>query len=120
MKLTAQVSDEVFLEELGGRVARMRLSKNLTQAALAEQAGVSKRTLERLESGEVAVQLSGLVRVSRALGLAENWDALIPEIGPSPMAQLKRQGRRRQRASGSRGDETASAPAKWTWGEEAK
>ena len=120
MKLTAQVSDEVFLQELGGRVARMRLSKNLTQAALAEQAGVSKRTLERLESGEVAVQLSGLVRVSRALGLAENWDALIPEIGPSPMAQLKRQGRRRQRASGSRGDETASARAKWTWGEEAK
>jgi len=27
---------------------------NLTQAALADQAGVSKRTVERLESGAVA------------------------------------------------------------------
>lgn len=119
MNITSQLPDEIVLEELGERVARMRLSKNLTQAALAKEAGVSKRTLERLESGEVAVQLSGLVRVCRALGLAENWDALIPEVGPSPMAQLKRQGRRRQRASGSRVEEP-SAPGKWTWGEEAK
>ena len=119
MKITSQVSDEIVLEELGARVSRVRLSQNLTQAALAEKAGVSKRTLERLESGEVAVQLSGLVRVCRALGLAENWDALIPEVGPSPMAQLKRQGRPRRRASGSRVEEPGT-PAKWTWGEEAK
>jgi transcriptional regulator with XRE-family HTH domain len=119
MKITSQIPDKIVIEELGDRVARMRLSKNLTQAALAEQAGVSKRTLERLESGEVAVQLSGLVRVCRALGLAENWNALIPEVGPSPMAQLKRQGRRRQRASGSRVEEPP-ATGNWTWSEEAK
>lgn len=119
MKITSQIPDEIVLEELGERVAQLRLSKNLTQAALAEQAGVSKRTLERLESGEVAVQLSGLVRVCRALGLAENWDALIPAVGPGPMELLKRRGRRRQRASGSRIEEPPTA-GKWTWGEEAK
>lgn len=96
-----------------------RLERNLTQAALAEQAGVSKRTVERLESGEVATQLSGFVRVCRALGLVERLDVFIPEPVPSPIAQLKLQGRKRQRASGKR---TAlnTAPnnaSKWTWGE---
>lgn len=92
-----------------------RLERNLTQAALAEQAGVSKRTVERLESGEVATQLSGFLRVCRVLGLVERFDALIPEITPGPVALLKLQGRQRRRASGRR---AAPRPAKpWTWGE---
>jgi len=87
----------------------------MTQADLAEQAGVSKRTVERLESGEVATQLSGFVRVCRALGLAGRFDTLAPEPGLSPIALLKLQGRKRKRAS--RKKATTSAPAKWTWGE---
>jgi transcriptional regulator with XRE-family HTH domain len=71
------------------RLAATRLDQNLTQAALAEEAGVSKRTVERLESGEVAARLSGLVRVWRALGLLERFDALVPASVPSPIAQLK-------------------------------
>lgn len=52
----------------------------------AGQAGVSKGTVERLESGRVATQLSGFVRVCRALGLIEGLDALIflfQQGGPS-------------------------------------
>jgi transcriptional regulator with XRE-family HTH domain len=44
-------SDVALLQELGQRIARLRLERNLTQPQLAEQAGISKRTLERLESG---------------------------------------------------------------------
>jgi DNA-binding XRE family transcriptional regulator len=51
MKISSQLSDESLLKELGGRLAAARIVRNLTQAALAEQAGVSKRTVERLESG---------------------------------------------------------------------
>jgi DNA-binding XRE family transcriptional regulator len=51
MKISAQLTDEAVLHELGGRLAGLRIEHNLTQAALAEQAGVSKRTIERLESG---------------------------------------------------------------------
>lgn len=96
-------------------MAGIRLERNLTQAALAKHAGVSKRTVERLELGEVAMRLSGFVRVCRALGLVERFDAFIPEPVPSPIAQLKLKGKERRRASGKK--VAASAPKKWTWGE---
>jgi transcriptional regulator with XRE-family HTH domain len=115
MRIHAQLTDQSILEELGARLASTRLGRNLTQAALAEQAGVSKRTVERLESGAVATQLSGFLRVCRVLGLVEHFESLIPESVPSPMEQLKRQGAKRQRASGRK--VAAGAPKQWTWGE---
>jgi transcriptional regulator with XRE-family HTH domain len=114
MKITSQLTDDAVLRDLGERLASARLARNLTQAALAEQAGVAKRTVERLESGEVATQLSGFLRVCRALGLLERFDALIPEPSVSPMAQLKLQGRKRQRAAGKRIKDAEHTP--WTWG----
>lgn len=114
MKMTEQISDEEILTELGKRLTDDRLARNLTQAALAEEAGVSKRTVERLESGEVATQLSGFVRVCRALGLLERFDTLVPEATPGAMDQLNSQGRRRQRASRSKRAGTGT-PKEWTW-----
>jgi len=96
-------------------MASVRLDQNLTQADLADQAGVSKRTVERLESGAAATQLSGFIRVCRVLGLLERFDALIPESLPSPIAQLKLRGKQRRRASSAR---TPDRPAKkWKWGD---
>lgn len=115
MNISPQLTDAAILQELGGRLTQSRIEHNLTQAALAEQAGVSKRTVERLESGEVATQLSGFLRVCRVLGLLERFELLLPEPTLSPMAQLQQQGRKRQRATGKR--TTAGAPKKWTWGE---
>ncbi len=117
MKISSRLADEAILRELGSRLAAARLARNLTQAALAEEAGLSKRTVERLESGEVAARLSAFVRVCRVLGLVDRLDALVPSPAVSPIDQLKLAGRRRQRASGSR---TSDAPAKrpWTWGDE--
>lgn len=117
MKITAQLTNESILEEVGARLAAARLGRNLTQAALAEEAGVSKRTVERLESGAVATQLSGFLRVCRVLGLVEHFENLIPEAGVSPMEQLKRRNRRRQRATGRKA--APAKPKQWTWGNEA-
>ena len=89
-----------------------RLAQNLTQAALAERAGVAKRTIERLESGAVATQLSGFLRVCRALGLIAGLETLVPEQAASPMAQLKLQSYKRQRASKAKVAE--AKPKKWT------
>lgn len=116
MRITAQLTDESVLEELGARLASARLGRNLTQAALADQAGVSKRTLERLESGAVATQLSSFLRVCRVLGLVEHFESLVPAVSASPMEQLKRQGGKRQRASGTKAG--PAKPGKWTWGDE--
>ena len=116
MKITTQATDDAVLAELGGRLARIRLERNLTQAQLAEQSGVSKRTVERLEAGVVATHLSGFIRVCRVLGLLDRFDALISEPVPSPVAQLKLHGRQRQRASATKA--TKPSAKKWQWGNE--
>jgi len=117
MNITKQATDETVLSELSARLAQVRLERNLTQAQLAGQAGVSKRTVERLESGAVATQLSGFIRVCRALDLIERFELLIPEAAPSPIAQLKLHGRKRRRASAMRTATKALKPsrAKWSW-----
>lgn len=115
MKITTHLTDEAVMKELGQRLLHARLGCNLTQAALAEQAGVSKRSVERLESGEVATQLSGLLRVCRILGLLERFDALIPETVISPMEQLKSKIHKRQRASSRK--KPKGKPTQWTWGD---
>lgn len=115
VKISPQLTDQAILQELGGRLAVARLERNLTQAALAEQAGVAKRTIERLESGEVATQLSSFLRLFRSLGLMERFETLLPEPTPGPIAQLKQQGRKRQRASGKKA--AVRHLEKWTWGD---
>lgn len=116
MKIDTQLTDEAVLRELGQRIAALRLARNLTQAALAEEAGVSRRTIIRLESGAVAAQLSAFLRVCRVLGLLQQLDALVPEPAPSPLAQLELEGRKRQRASGKHVLQIAEK--KWRWGDE--
>ncbi len=93
------LSDAAALETVGSRLAAVRLKRNLTQAALAREAGVSRRTIVRLEQGEGA-ELKLLVRVLRALQLLEGFLAGIPPDEPSPMALLRAQGKKRQRARG--------------------
>jgi transcriptional regulator with XRE-family HTH domain len=116
MKITKQVTDEAVLYELGERLTRIRLDRNFTQAQLAIEAGVSKRTVERLEAGTVGTQLSGFIRVCRALDVIERFDLLVPEPVPSPIEQLKLAGRRRQRASKAR--PARLSEKKWQWGDE--
>ena len=116
MKIVKQATDQAVLSELGERLAKARLERNLTQSQLAAQAGVSKNTVQRLESGSVATQLSGFIRVCRVLDLVERFDLLVPEPVPSPVEQLKLRGRKRQRASARRN--AKAPPKKWQWGDE--
>jgi transcriptional regulator with XRE-family HTH domain len=116
MRIDSQATDTAVLTEIGRRLARLRLEKNLTQVHLAEQAGVSKSTVQRLESGDVSPQLSGLIRVCRVLNLVARFELLVPEPAPSPIEQLKLNGKRRQRASKPR--VPRAAPGKWQWGKD--
>lgn len=113
----ALVSDEQVLAEIGARLSAARLGRNLTQASLARDAGVSKRTLERLEAGH-SVQLTSFVRVLRALDLLAGLAALLPSARPGPIELLETGGKPRQRASGDReGSEAPEVP--WRWGDDA-
>jgi len=117
MKLAKNATDGVILEELGRRLTARRLERNLTQTQLATQSGVSKSTVQRLESGGVGTQLSGFLRVCRVLELVERLELLLPEPVPSPVEQLKLRGRQRQRASTRR--KAPSTPGPWRWGDKA-
>lgn len=105
-----------MLRSLGARLAGLRLARNLTQAELAEQAGIGIRTLQRLELGEAATQLSGFIRVCRVLGLIERLEGLVPEAAASPLAQWKQQTKTRKRASKKRSARVKEEPGQWTWG----
>lgn len=115
MRIESQMTDEQILAELGNRLVRLRLEKNLTQADLARQAGVGIRTVQRLEAG-VGTQLSGFIRVGRILGLVDRLEVFIPESQESPMAMLRRQGKKRMRASGQLSIQ--EDPGKWKWGDD--
>lgn len=106
-------STKVLLLQLGDRLLKHRLDKNMTQAALAEEAGVSGRTINRLEHGH-SIQVSNLVRILRSLGLLENLEALVPGPEISPMQLLKLQGKKRKRASTTAKNDEEEA---WSWGE---
>ena len=119
MKINNELSDEAILAELGGRLAQRRIARSLSQAALAVEAGVAKRTVERVEAGE-SVQLVTLVRLCRVLDLMDGLDQWLPETGPSPMALLKEKqtGEGRQRARGQRTAPVMKSGEKpWTWGD---
>ena len=115
MKIDAKMTDEALVRLLGERLSAIRLARNLTQQQLAEQAGLGLRTVQRLELGAVATQLSSFLRVCRVLGLVENLEAFIPEPAVSPMAQLRQAGRKRKRATGRKA--ATGGSTKWTWGE---
>ena len=112
MSIQRLMTDEALLQELGRRIAQQRLERNLSQAQLAEESGISKRTLERLEAGAAATQLSLFLRVLRQLDLLERLDLLLPEPQPSPLALLELQKAGRKRASRRR---IAKPTSTWTW-----
>lgn len=116
MKIIATASDTAILREIGERLTSERVLRERTQADLAREAGVSKRTVERLENGE-SVQLSNLVRVLRALGLLEKLDVLLPAAAPGPMDLVAGRSRPRQRVRRKHPD--ARAPKQpWRWGDD--
>lgn len=115
MKFTEFLSDGAALEEIGRRMERLRIEQRLTQAEMAERAGVSRGTVERLERGD-SVQLVNLLRCLRALGGLERLEALLPGSPPSPIDLIERKGAERRRVRHRRETEAAS-PSAWTWGE---
>jgi transcriptional regulator with XRE-family HTH domain len=113
MKLLETHNDEVILAEIGERIARRRLAHLLTQAELAEQAGIGKRTLERVEAGKTA-QFSTVIRIFRVLDLLPKLDRMLAEPQIRPLDAAARKGKIRQRAPGLR---KRRQHKPWSWEE---
>jgi transcriptional regulator with XRE-family HTH domain len=104
---------EALQADLGQRLVRLRLARNVNQHDLARDAGVSRRTVTRLENGE-SVSLDTLLRVMRALGVAGRLATLLPDLDVLPIdrVRLKDKARRRARVK------PAATKTPWTWADE--
>ncbi len=119
MRLTFDMTDMAILHEVGERLERRRIDAGLTQAELAEEAGISKRSVERIEAGH-STDFVRLLRVLRVLKLLDELDRLVPVLPQSPLMLLKGRGRARKRVRHSRWrpDGAAPEPAQpWKWRE---
>lgn len=118
MQIEAENTDIAVLRELGARLRRTRLERNLSQGQLAKEAGLGRMTVQRIETGESA-SVRSLIRVLRVLDLLAGLDRLVPEPPPSPIDQLKRQRGERQRAGSSRSaEQPGHEPPAWRWADE--
>jgi transcriptional regulator with XRE-family HTH domain len=59
------------LDELGEDLSAWRKLRGLTQAQVADRAGVGANTVRRLEDGQGGVSLENVLRVLRALGVLD-------------------------------------------------
>ena len=104
MKYNVAMTEDEALRESGRRLAQIRLSRNLTQAELAQRAGVSKRTLERLEMGAGGVRIDAFFAACGVLSLTVGFETLLPEVQLSPQdilakRTLPKRAHRRSRAA---------------------
>lgn len=105
---------DASLRALGERVARLRLSRNLTQATLARESGASVSSVKRLEAGE-NTSLDTLLRVLGVLGLGDRLLGSLPDPDVRPIERVRLGGRERRRARESQEPPKATD---WAWGDE--
>ncbi|WP_340649647.1 helix-turn-helix domain-containing protein [Pseudoxanthomonas winnipegensis] len=68
--------EQRLLSELGERLRLARLRRKLSNAVVAQRAGVSRSTLYKVEAGDPGATLGSYVRVLAVLGLENDLQAL--------------------------------------------
>ena len=90
-----------ILAVIGQRLRQRRLERKLLVDDLATHAGVNRKTILALESGE-DIRLSSLIKILRSLDMLGLLEAAIPDSLPGSAALL-RSGQTRVRAYSPRG-----------------
>lgn len=82
--------DAVQREGVGARIKALRLERGWSQAQLAEEAGVSARTVFSVENGEHVSQPAKLRAILDALDVAPEPSVTLPEGMPEDVAVFVR------------------------------
>ena len=103
------------LAHVGANVHRFRIAAELSQVALADRSGISRRTIIKLESGEANISLTGLDHLADALGVTFVDLIAAPAAVHADIRELAWRGR-----PGSSAVLLASVPATkdaqlWSW-----
>jgi putative transcriptional regulator len=111
-------SSQQSIQALGHQLEQMRLSENLSQSAVASEAGVSRRTITRMEAGET-VSLDTFIRVLKVYDIADRLATLFPTHSVRPIERVKLGGKQRKRASSVNRSIKSSAVTSdqepWSW-----
>ncbi len=92
----SSMSNLAIAAELGQRLERLRLERNLSQQLLSEEIGITPKSYRQLVAGNG--KLENLIAAMRALNCLDQLDAFLPSPTPSPIAQWKLKGKERKRA----------------------
>ena len=65
-----------LMARLGDNLRLARLRRKLSASRVAERAGISRRTLVSIESGEPSVAMGNYFQVMRVLGLEQDFELL--------------------------------------------
>lgn len=74
--------------ELGRRLRKLRLHRNIAQRSLAEKAGIALTALQKLEAGRGST-VQTLIRTLKALNYLDGLEMLAPEPTVNPLALLR-------------------------------
>ena len=93
------------IRNLGMRFRDYRMRMQMTRKEISEAAAIGLTTLYKFESGNMTdISFDTLLRLLRAIGLYENWNALLPELPESPYLYDDKD-RKRQRVRKSKKSE---------------
>ncbi len=93
------------VRNLGMRFRDYRMRMQMTRKEISEAAAIGMTTLYKFESGNMTdISFDTLLRLLRAIGLYENWNALLPELPESPYLYDDKD-RKRQRVRKSKKSE---------------
>lgn len=112
MHLTGTENNLTLLREFGNRIRDTRIEMSLTQKDLADRAGLSQKTIERVEHGE-SIKFDSVLNILRVLRCLEFFNLLIPEQSGLSVDEYLR-GKKRKRASTRRKKQDHP----WKWGDE--
>ena len=70
-------------ERIGRRIAALRSVAGLTQAQLADKAGMQRSHISRIEAGSLAVTLESIEAIAQALGMTVDLiDPRLADLAP--------------------------------------
>jgi len=93
------MTNKKVAQEIAQRIEQMRLEQNLTQQQLADEIGISLRGYRGIVNG--LGKFENIIAILRILGRIDLVENFVPETTFSPMARLKLEGKKRQRARAS-------------------
>ena len=108
------LSDPEICKRIAAKIKMIRLKQNMSQAELADKAGISVSSVKRIEDGEIK-NFESLIRILRTLGELDVFVKLIEEqpLSPNEYYDLVNKTGKPQRKRASKGYTKEKEESKW-------